>query len=106
MTKIKSWTPANFWRFELRISFVIRHSSFGFPQTSLSSRRRDRFNRRDCPRADLRPLAFVPPQNQRARYVNARIGAGDNTNKERERKIVDSAAAENKQRHRCQKYCA
>jgi hypothetical protein len=46
-------------------------------------------------RADVRALAFVPPQHERAGDVNGRIGAGDDADEEREGEVVDDAAAEN-----------
>src|SRR5436309_1754228 len=52
----------------------------------------------------MRPLTLVPPQDQRARDVNARIGAGNDTDQKREREIVDGSAAEQIKRHRGEKY--
>ena len=36
----------------------------------------------------------MPPEHQRARDIDARVGSGDNADEEREREVVDFAAAE------------
>ena len=59
-----------------------------------------------CRAADVRPLAFVPPEHDRAGDVDARIGAGDDADQEREREVVDGAAAENKERQRGEEHRA
>lgn len=44
-------------------------------------------------RAQGRPLAFVPPEHERARNIDARVGPRNDPHQERERKIIDGSTA-------------
>ena len=49
-------------------------------------------------------MSLVPPQHERAGDVNARVGAGDDTDQEGEGKVVDFATAEDEERECCQEH--
>src|SRR5262249_42004554 len=50
----------------------------------------------------LGTFALMPPQDQRAGDVDARVGSSNNADQEREGEIIDRTAAENIKRDGCQ----
>src|ERR1700690_3954350 len=53
-------------------------------------------------RPNVRPLTFVPPEDQRAGDVDAGVGARNDANEEGEGKVVNRAAAKDIKRQGCQ----
>src|SRR5579871_4837589 len=45
-------------------------------------------------RPNLRTLAMMPPENERAGNINTGVGSGDDADEESEREVIDCAAAE------------